>query len=347
MSETYIQRVARETPTRFWINNPTGEELGLAVSGGAVSGTTNPTYASNLLKREADYVQPIMDGILADVSDDMEAADLLYQKITERFLKGFLPRYESSEGKQGFVTTQDDPCRDGDAGLILGAALRHAQIAPNYLAKIPVIPSGMEAMEELIRRNMPICATESFAMAQMTTMCDLYERMADETGNAPAFFITHITGIFDEEMQAIVERDEIDIDPAILKQAGAIVARKQYRIIKERGYRTTMLGGGARGTHHFTEFVGGDMHITMNWSTIQELNEQESEVVPRMDTETPRAIIDELSEKIPCWRQAYEDNGLAPEEFDDYPPLQRFRRAFVSGCEKVLEAIEERRKVLG
>jgi transaldolase len=148
-------------------------------------------------------------------------------------------------------------------------------------------------------------------------------------------------------MQAIVERDGIAIDPAVLKQAGAIVARKQYRLIKQRGYRATMLGGGARGTHHFTDFVGGDMHITMNWSTIRDLNARETDVVPRIDEEPPARVVEELSEKIPCWRQAYEDDGLAPEEFDDYPPLQRFRRAFVAGCENVHELIDRRRKQLG
>lgn len=347
VNERYMQRVLRETPTRFWINNPTGKELDLAVAEGAVSGTTNPTYAANLLKREPEYVRPIMDKVIAETSDDMVASDLLYQRLAERFLKAFLPRYELSNGTEGFVTTQDDPCRDNDARLILDTALRHSKLAPNYLAKVPVVPTGMEAMTSLIRRNMPICATESFSIAQMVAMCDLYEKVANDCGNAPAFFITHITGIFDEEIQAIVARNRIDIAPALLKQAGAIVARKQYRMIKERGYRTVMLGGGARGTHHFTEFVGGDLHVTMNWSTIQALNDQETDVVLRIDTETPQSDIDELSEKIPCWRQAYEDDGLKPEEFEEYPPLQRFRRMFVAGCQTVTRAIEDRRKTLG
>ena len=344
MTDTYMDRVVRQTPTRFWINNPTGRELELAVQAGAVNGTTNPAYGMKLLQRDRDYILPIIDEVLREVEDDLEAADRVYQRISARFMRAFLPRYEQSGGREGLVTMQDDPCRDHDPALIVASALRHAGVAANYMAKIPVTVAGMQAMAELIGRDMPICATECFSIAQTRAMCDLYEKVSKASGKSPPFFITHITGIYDEELQAYVEREGVDIAPDRLRLAGSVVARKEYRFVKQRGYRATVLGGGARGTHHFTEFVGGDFHITMNWSTIQELNDLDGEVACRIDAEDPPDLVEELREKIPDFRRAYDDDGLTPEEFEPFAPLQRFRNNFIAGCEAVRQAIAARRQ---
>lgn len=94
-------------------------------------------------------------------------------------------------------------------------------------------------------------------------------------------------GGLDEYLAKVSKRERIDIDPDVLRQAGCIVARAEYNMLKERGYKATMLGGGARGTHHFTEFVGGDVHVTMNWSTTVEMIAAAPRVQNRIDTQAP------------------------------------------------------------
>jgi len=46
----YFHRVAAQTTTRLWINNPTGEEADLAIEAGAIGCTTNPAYCARLLR---------------------------------------------------------------------------------------------------------------------------------------------------------------------------------------------------------------------------------------------------------------------------------------------------------
>ena len=173
--------------------------------------------------------------------------------------------------REGFVTVQDDPRFDDDAEHIVDVTMRCQSLGKNFMTKIPVIVSGVEAIEELVARNVPICATEIFAVSQAVHICEVYRRAAAKSGNHPPFYVTHITGIFDQYMAETVKAERIAIAPDILAQAGCIIARKEYRLMKERGYEGTLLGGGARGTQHFTEFVGGDLHITINWSTAEEL----------------------------------------------------------------------------
>jgi transaldolase len=105
-----------------------------------------------------------------------------------------------------------------------------------------------------------------------------------------------------------------------------------------------MLGGGARGLHHFTEMVGSEMHITINWKgTADRLIEQDPPVVHRNDAPTPQYVIDELLEKLPDFRRAYEEDGLNREDFADFGPVVLFRSMFVKGWDFLLDTIRKRR----
>ena len=346
MAQDYFHRVAAETGTQVWVNNPTLADLRKAIEAGAINGTTNPAYGSKLLKSEPEYMQGVIDQVISEVPDDTEAADKIYQVISGRFMEGFLPIYRHSGGKQGLVTMQDDPRRDEDPDEIIESTLRHAEVGINYMAKIPVIESGIEAMSRLIAHDIPICATEVFSIAQAVAMCDAYAQASARCGKSPPFYLTHITGIYDEEIQHQVETQGIDIAPELVQQAGTIVMRKQYRVIKERAYDTIMLGGGARGTHHFTEWVGGDAHITINWSTFEELMAIDPPIENRIGAEDDPQAIAELREKSPDFRRAYDDEGLSVAEFAHYAPLLRFRKNFIDGCDAVLGEIKTRRQEL-
>jgi len=341
---TYLSQVQARTPTRFWVNNPTGEELALAVAADAFAGTTNPAYGARLLKTEPAYMQGVIGQACRDGGTDEAIADRAYQTISARFMAAFLPAYQAAGGRRGWVTMQDDPRNDDAADKIVAAALRHQAVGENYMAKIPVIRTGMDAMAALIERNIPMCATESFAISQALAMCELYERVSKKCRKYPPFFITHITGIYDEELQAQVQAKKIDIAPEILREAGSIIGRKQYRLLKARGYHTTMLGGGVRAPLHFTGFVGGDCHVTMNWNTCDELNRGNRRVESQIDVEAPAEYVQELCAKLPDFKRAYEEDGLKPEEFEHFSALLRFRGMFVAGCDAVLAAVRQIRR---
>jgi transaldolase len=211
------------------------------------------------------------------------------------------------------------------------------------MAKIPVIKSGIEALERLVEKDVPLCATEVFSISQAVHMCEVYQNAVDRYGKQPPFYVTHITGIFDQLFQETVKKERIDITPGILQQAGCILARKEYQILKQRGYPGTMLGGGARSLIHFTEMVGGDLAVTLNWSTMEELIEADSEVVPRIDVEVPPVIVDELCDMLPNFRRAYEEGALPVEEYEDFGPVVFFRTNFLNGYTRLLDAIADRR----
>lgn len=343
MPTDYFQRLHTETPTRFWVNNPSSVELELAIATGAINCTTNPAFCSKLIGSDPDYIHGVIDDVISSGTVDIEKAAVhVYQRVAKQLMDGFLPLFEKSSGEYGYVTMQDDPREDQDTRAILRDVMNNRKLGPNYMAKIPVIEGGIEALEVCVEENIAICATEVFSIAQTVEICELYQRAVARTGNHPPFYVTHITGIFDEYLGKLAKREGIRIAPEVLAQAGFAVARKEYRLLKERGYNTTMLGGGARNTGHFTEMVGGDVHITINWSTAREIMDADIPIISRMDVETDQSIVDELREKLPDFRKAYDSDGLSIEEYAGYGPVRLFRNAFLKGWHLLLAEVASR-----
>lgn len=343
MGKGYFHRVNAETPTRFWINNPTAQDVERSLLAGAINCTTNPSYCSKLLQSEPEYIRGVIDGIVTEEKDNDLAAERVYHEASARIMGMFLPLYESSKATRGFVTIQDDPRSDDDVEHIVDVTLRCRKLGRNFMTKVPVIASGVEAIEELVAQNVPICATEIFTVSQAIHMCEVYQRAAKKSGNHPPFYVTHITGIFDQYLAEVVKSERISIAPEVLSQAGCLIARKEYRSLKERGYEGIVLGGGARGTHHFTEFVGGDFHVTINWKEAQDLVAADGPVVSRIDAPTPEEVVEELRAKLPNFRRAYDEDGLSVKEFAYFGPLVFFKVMFLNGYARLLDEVAERR----
>jgi transaldolase len=346
MNEDYFYRVTRETPTRLWINNPTPDDAARAIAAGAISCTTNPAYCARMIqaKSEALRVRKLIDEIVRQTPNDEMAADLIQQRLVKPIMEKFLPLYDSRPGLEGFVSIQGNPHADDDPDDIVNQALQFRTLERNFITKIPVTRAGFQALEVLIAEDIPIIATEVFAMAQVVEACELYRRVSEKSGRHPPFYVTHISGIFEEYLTKLVQRDGIAVGQEALRQAGCALARKQYWILQERTYPVTMLGGGARGTHHFTEMVGGSIHITINWSTAQELLEANPPVIPRMNAQIRQDVVEELCRKLSDFRKAWFEDGMPIEEFEDFGPLQYFRGMFVKGWDTLLHTIEERRQ---
>jgi transaldolase len=343
MSGSYFSALHRETENRFWINNPTGEELDLAIRHGAIACTTNPAYCSRLLSVEPEFMNRVIDETVDQVRDVEAAAMIVYQKAVQRLMRGYMPVYGRSGGAEGFVTMQFDPRNDECAESTIANVRENARLGANYMAKIPVIEGAMEAIEYCVEENIPICATEVFSIAQARAVCECYEAAAKRGGNRPPLLVTHITGIFDEYLKKLAKREGIDIAPETLAQAGLAIARKEYRMLRDAGSSAIMLGGGAREPHHFTGLIGGKVHITINWSTAEEIIKSGMGIEPRLDDETPPAEIEKLRSAFLDFRKAYDDDGLVPAEFASFGPVQLFRNAFLKGWYHLLSEIASRK----
>lgn len=346
MTESYFHRVTKQSPTMFWINNPTRKQADLALAEGALGCTNNPSYTQKMLDHpeEGSYALKILNETLREYKDDSEAAVIFQARMVKPIADKFHPLFESSGGEHGYVSIQGDPFHDDKAEFIIKESIENRKLAPNICCKIPVTEPGIEAMEELVPLDVPLNSTEIFGVSQMIAICETYERVSKKSGKKPKLYMSHIAGIYDDYLKAYVEKHKIDISSDVLWQAGLAVARKVYDVMIDRGFHATFIGGGARGLHHFTEMVGGRVCITINWEgTADKLLEQNPPVVYRLFNPVPHKVIDELMEKLPDFRRGYLEEGLSVEEFEDFGPVQLFRSSFVTSWQRVLDIIKERR----
>jgi len=344
MAYEYFDRLYKEADTRFWINNPTLKEAQLSLNNHVFACTTNPSYCQKLLKSEPEYFTSLVDEVNAEgYTNDGQGAMNIYRKAAKRIMDLFMPSYTASKGTRGFVTIQDDPRYDDNSDYIVKSAIASHELSPNFMAKIPVIDGSILAIRECVRHNIPICATEVFGMPQVSFINQAYNSASKEFGNRPPIAITHITGIFDEYLSKVRKIRNISIDDAVLEKAGLIIARKEYRYLRESGSEAFMLGGGVRNLKHFTGLVGGKAHITINWSTAQEIIDGSITPVPSIDEPTDPAVIEELQEKFIEFRMAFNEDGMSITEFAHFGPVLLFRNSFLSGWYSLLAYMAQRR----
>lgn len=341
----YFNKVQKMASTRFWINNVTREEAMLAIGAGACGCTQNPAYTWKMLTnpKEKEYALSALDQIMEQEKDDAAALVALQRSLIGAVAQTFYPMYRSSAGRYGYVSIQGDPFRE-NAGDIVRFANFNRQAGDNIMCKIPAVPGGLEAIAKLAEQGIPINATECMALEQVLDVCRVYEKATRNKVNPQPIYYSVITGIFDEHLKSIVEKEDIDIDDDVLWYAGLAVAKKTYHLVKQRGYNAQFIGGGARTKYHFTEMVGADCQVTINWSGMaDQLLDEAPPVIERFWMPTPEKVVDELRLKLDDFRRAFDVGGIHEEEYEDFGPVVRFRSSFEKAWKNALELIRERR----
>ena len=347
MSKSFFQKVKARTPTRLWVNNPTVDEIGKALAQGAVGCTTNPAYGGGLLRRAPDEVRPLIRDCLLASDDDRTGADLVQQRLVGRVVERFRPLYEASGGTEGFVSIQGAPDADTDGEHILGEAHVGHAIGPNATPKIPATLPGFSAFERVVAEGYPTIITEVFSLAQLVFACETYLAVTEKTGMRPPFFMSPITGIFGDHLKKVARRDGIECEPAVIDRAGVALARACNTIVEERGYPVTLLFGGARVMDDFTGLVGAKTAATINYSTVDEILAADPPVEDTIHQPTDPAIVAELTDKFDDFQRAMLLDGLTPEEYEGFGPVQHFRDNFIAGWNGVLAAIAAERAAAG
>lgn len=347
-NQNYFHRVQAQTPTRYWINNPSQEQAVMAIEEGAVGCTCNPSYLSKMLNdpKERPFIEQRIDTLVKEEADDTRVVEKLQTEMVCRIAELFLPIYEQSNAKQGLVSIQGDPFNE-NTETILSYGLHNAAQMPNITPKVPIVLDGLIALKELLLEGISINTTEIFAMRQFHEVADVYDEVCSKVSRPPTVFYSHIAGIFDEYLAGYVKDNGIDISPDVLWHAGGAMARRMEQARLERGSHVRMISGGARGLHHFTEMVGAEAQVTINWpGTSDKLLEQNPPVVQQFQRPIPYSVVEELCKKLPPFAACWHDDGLAPEQFLSFGPVVLFHSSFAKGWKAILTEVATRRALL-
>ncbi|MDR0636252.1 MAG: transaldolase [Treponema sp.] len=342
-----LHEMTLKTPTEFWNDSCSVAELSDAISYGATGGTSNPTIVSQVLNKELKIWEPKIAELVKDnptATEDAIAWKTM-ETITISAAKLLKPIYDKNNGRNGRLSIQTNTKFYRDAQAIVEQAEYFDSLYPNNNIKLPVTRAGIEAVEELSYRGISVNATSSFTVPQCIAVAEAVERGIKRRQNegkdvsrmSPV--CTIMAGRLDDWLKVIASKKGIITDPGYLEWAGVAATKKVYRLYRERGYRTRLLVAAYRNHFHWSQFIGGDMSMTIPYEWQRKFNASDVEVKNRMDDPVDPALIAELEKKFPDFRRAYDEQGMRPEEFDGFGATRRTLRAFLKSYDDFVAVV--------
>ena len=344
-----LQQMAATTATDYWNDSCSIEELEYAVVRGATGATSNPTIVGEVLKKEMhlwrDRIREIAAGNPTWTEDEITWK--LNEEMAVRGAEVLHPVFEREHGRKGRLSIQTNPKFYRDAARITEQALHFGTLAPNMQVKIPGTKAGMTAVEDVTAAGVTINTTVCFTVPQALAAAEAIDRGlarfeadgGDTSTMSPV--VTMMVGRLDDWIQVLVGRDRVTIDPGYPHWAGIACFKKAYPIFRERGYRARLLAAAYRHPNHWTEFIGGDVILTMPHVWQKLFNESDLEVTSRMDNPVPEEIVEELYRRFPDFRRAFDEDGMTADEFDSFGATARTLRGFIASYQDLVAMVRD------
>lgn len=332
--------MTRTTPTALWCDSARPADLEEALAWGTVGSTCNPVLALAAFRADAPRWRERVATLAAERprAGESQLGRALTEELTQESARLLEPVFAEHGGRNGRVSVQTDPRIARDPEALVADAVALASLAPNIVVKIPAVPAGIEAIEEVTARGISINATVSFSVAQSLAVGEAVERglvraaAAGHDVSAMGPVCTVMVGRLDDWLKIVAEREGILVEPGHLDRAGVAVVKRAYALYRERGYRTRMLSAAFRTHLHWSELVGGDLVISPPMAWHRRIQAGGLPAEPRIDDPVDAAVVRDLLARFPDFRRAYEPDGLAVDDLWDFAPTRRTMRQFLAAA---------------
>ncbi|MCF6096476.1 transaldolase family protein [Thermovorax subterraneus] len=302
--------------------------------------TTNPP----LTKAVFDILKPEWEKVIKDIIKANPGMDYkgvtweAYKEACKRGAERYLPLFEKSNYKYGYVSAQVDPRLFTDEKEMLRQALELKALQPNIMVKIPATRAGVLAIFILTSLGIPTNATLCFTLPQIIAVAEAVRngKAAGEKYGVDysrwRSVITIMIGRFEDakvfEQQA--KERGIELTEEMKRWAGIAVTKKACKILKERNYPSKMLVASSRvsprinGTQyiwHIEKLAGCDLVYTMNPELIKSFMTLylDRPVENKCGETVPDDVMEKLLQ-IPYFAEGYGEDTIRPEDFETLEP---------------------------
>ncbi len=199
----------------------TGELQRLIAQDGLRGMTTNPTIFEKAVAGSDRYdadIRSLADSELkpGDIFETLAVADV------RQACDMFLPTYDATEGRDGFVSIEVSPelARDAEATVREARRLWEAVDRPNVMIKIPGTKEGLPAITRCLARGLNVNVTLLFSVERHREVMEAFLVALEQRRGRrdPINRIASVASFF-------VSRVDTKLDP-MLEQAGSAAARE-------------------------------------------------------------------------------------------------------------------------
>jgi transaldolase len=311
--------------------------------------TTNPSLSMAVFEIQKTYWEKFVDGLI-DKNPEIDQEGLFwmtYKEIVKRGAQLYLPLFEKSNYKNGYISAQVDPRYIEDQEKMLEQAYDLAKLSPNVMIKVPGTKQGYEVIKILTSKGIATNNTLSFVLPQFMACANAVKEgleMAQKNKVDLTRWRSVITDMMARwgdlgDFQGKGREIGIELSEAEVRWAEIAIMKKAHQILKEQKHPSKMLACSMRvspplddkkvAVWHLEKIAGGNFVYTCPPKFIKALilKCDELEFRNQIEEEPPKEVLDKLL-KIPYFAQAYSENGLTADEFIHHPALVATAKEF-------------------
>ena len=308
--------------------------------------TTNPPLSLQAIQDDPPYWRAAVKTIIAkNPGIDKETLFwLLYKQMVKRGSDMYLPLFEKSGYKEGYLSGQVDPRSVFDKDAMLSQALELAAINPNVMIKVPGSKEGYEVIEELTARGISTNNTLTFILPQLVD-CARTVKKGVERAKANNVdlrqwrsIITHMESRYGDlgGLRDFAAEKGITLTEGEVRMAELAIFKKAYKYLEDNNLPSKMLAcslqigptvDGVTRIWHLEEKTGAAVVVTCPPKFIEQVINFEGakDIVfkkDRIHAEIPREVMDKLM-RIPYFERAYTEDGYTRDEYNTHPSLRQ------------------------
>lgn len=323
--------------------------------------TTNPPLSLQAIQVDPKgWTDRIRAIAAADPSLDVEGVYwAMYLDLVKQGAEAIRPVFDKSGGKYGYLSGQVDPRFVTDGARMLRMGLEIAAQGPNVMVKIPGSKEGYEVIEELTARGIATNNTTSFTVPQYMRCMSAVTAGLQRAKAAGVDLtnwrsvVTHMSSRLGQlsDWQTEAKARGIDLSMMEIRDGEEAVLKRAYWWAKDNGHPSKMLqcsmrvekdDEGNTVSRHISDFAGSDMVYTCPPGYIAQLSDVEDELAPfdarAIEREPNKASIAKLM-KLPSFRQAYEYDGMWPDEFAHFGAFQATAGEFAKATRATVDFV--------
>ncbi len=321
--------------------------------------TTNPPLSLQAIQDNPSYWEKVAKDILAE-NPDLNKEGLfwkLYKTVVKRGSDMYLPLFEASNYKEGFLSGQVDPRSVFDKDAMIRQAEEIATINPNVMIKVPGSKQGYEVIEYLTARGIPTNNTLTFVLPQLVDCANSVKRgleTAKKNGvdlTKWRSVITHMEGRFGNlgGLKDFAAEKGIELSDGEIRLAELAIFKKAYKYLKDNDLPSKMLScslivgptvDGQDRIWHLEEKAGADIVVTCPPTFIDKVLflpgvEKIRFEKDRILQDISKKLMDKLM-RVPYFERGYSADGYSRDEYNTHPALQKTAEQFSKATEEMV-----------
>ena len=321
--------------------------------------TTNPPLSLQAIQDDPVYWETVVREIITENSgiDTETLFWSLYKKVVKRGSDMYLPLFEKTDYREGFLSGQVYPRSVFDKDAMLDQALDLVKINPNVMIKIPGSKEGYEVIEELTAKGISTNNTLTFVLPQLVDCARSVKRGLETAKKNNVDLtrwrsvITHMESRYGDlgGLRDFAAEKGINLSESDVRLAELAIFKKAYKYLKDNDLPSKMLScslrlgpsvNGLTRIWHLEEKAGADIVITCPPTFIDQVINLPNQVKicfqkDQILEEIPKTVMDKLMQ-IPYFERAYAVDGYSRDEYNTHPALMKTAQQFSKATEEMV-----------